>query len=193
MKRATKTTYSFSASCLALILLSLAVTACKTTEGVPLTEQTIASTPFTTGVKDWLREYLSRDQKKAVSITNDWDDGASYYYNEFGYGSGQSLTGISKTYCENRSGQKCFVFALNNRIVWEDFQKYSPMPTPTTPFAGDSEFEHVRDVSICWRALVPISKSAGWESGSKFAAAVTEAKRRGLTPEKCALLTRRKT
>ncbi len=82
--------------------------------------------------------------------------------------------------CREESGVACEVYAVGRRVVW----KGTVAPSPSTVKATDED--------VCRGALVTKPSSHGeaplWEDKDLYRDDVNEAKRRDLTPEKCAAL-----
>ncbi len=79
--------------------------------------------------------------------------------------------------CEKRAGQECFIYAQNGFVVWD-----GPV---TVGGSNQNRIASFSDEVICNFATVLDASGPAWETRSRYEPHIEEAKKRGLTPEKC--------
>lgn len=124
-------------------------------------------------------------------------DGRNAYYSYCPSGEGTcqfgavALDAIAR--CERDTGQKCYVFAEGDQIVWKGPVTFRDMTSSERAWEefksktgkDFSALDRLSDDEICQKAIDKRIKTAAWSTLPELKIEVAIAQTRGLTPEKC--------
>lgn len=173
-------------SLLSIFVLALVVSGCQTVDDFIGTGPINISNAV---ANHYQNKYLKRVGPQYYVVTADGTD-ASYTYCAEGTGGCQFGVVVldAITSCEKRSGQKCFIFAEGDEVVWKGPVSFggraSPKVTLTKPppfIVNKDPLSAFTDKAVCDLAV----ERGGWLKLRGFKKYIDEAKSRDLTPEKC--------
>ncbi len=170
------------AAVLTLVLLS--VSACQTTSGgrsIILDQVFIDEFGFSESTQSYMHEYreIVTIRVMAISKLSGSKMYQSYPSNVFQQG---DIINDTLRKCQVKFGEECILLANENALTREGLVVLGK--TLVNPAESARIFSSKFDPILC-RSVITRSRPAVWSEQSNSAPAVAQAKKRGLTPEKC--------